>query len=337
MIKLNKDFVTKESLLKYLNDLEIFQYYIDEEIIPGKMIISPLRNEKNPSFGLFKGTSGEICFKDFKGEGGDCIRFVQLLFNLTYFEALSKITIDFGMKDDFIVKEVEKTTNSGIKVMDRNEFLDKVSTYNIKKTSRKWLTHDLLFWSQYGVSISTLEFFNVQPISYFHIDNKTIKADKYAYCFIEFKDDNETYKIYQPFNEKYKWINSHDNSVWQGWNMLPNKGQVLIITKSLKDVMAIYETTGYPAVSLQSENVLPKEHIFHDLFIRFDSIYGLYDNDFDKEINWGRKFGEKLCDKFDICQIEIDEAYLCKDYSDLVKKIGKTKAIKELEKMIKPF
>ena len=79
--------------------------YINEEIVPGKQILSPFRNENNPSFGLFIGDGGEICFKDFKLGGGDCITFVKTLFNLTYFEACSKIAIDFGMGDDFIVKK----------------------------------------------------------------------------------------------------------------------------------------------------------------------------------------------------------------------------------------
>jgi len=330
--------VSKQGLLKYLTDLEIYQKYIDEEIIPGKSMLSPLRKENTPSFGFFRGQSGEICFNDFLLGSGDCIKFVQMKFNLTFFEALSKIATDFDMEEDFIVKKMNKTVTNDIQIIGRDEFLDKATTFDLKKTSRKWALHDVTFWEQYGISISTLEKFNVQPISHFHINNKIIKAEKYAYCFIEFKDDRETYKIYQPYSEKYKWLNSHNNSIWQGWSQLPTKGHDLIITKSLKDVMAIYEVTGISAVALQCENVLPKRHVFEELEKRFTVIYGFYDNDFDKEENWGRIFGQKLCSTYGLIYMEIDDEYRAKDFSDLVKSLGREKAKQIIiEEMMLPF
>jgi hypothetical protein len=322
MINLNKQLVTKNKLLRYITDIEIYQKYINEEIIPGKVMLSPLRNENTASFGFFKGENNEICFKDFKLGGGDCIKFVQMKFNLNYFEALSKIAIDFGMEDDFIVKKIEKSKTNDIIPINRDEFLHKAGTLNIKKTKREWKSYDLLYWQQYGISLKTLEIFNVEPISYFFINDKIITADKHAYCFKEFKDDLETYKIYQPFNKIYKWINSHNNSIWQGWSQLPEKGDTLIITKSLKDVMAIHEITGIPSIALQCENLLPKKQVFQELINRFEDIYIFYDNDFDKENNWGQIFAQKFKESFDVYNIIIKDEYECKDFSDFVKKYG---------------
>jgi hypothetical protein len=241
------------------------------------------------------------------------------------------------MEDDFIIKKMDKTITNDIQTIGRDEFLDKATTFDLKKTSRKWALYDVAYWEQYGISVNTLEHFNVQPISYFHINDKIIKAEKYAYCFIEFKDDRETYKIYQPYSEKYKWLNSHNNSVWQGWSKLPKIGDDLIITKSLKDVMAIYEVIGVPAVALQCENVLPKWHVFDELRERFQVIYGFYDNDFDKEENWGRIFGEKLCTTYGLISIEIEDSYKAKDFSDLIKSVGRDKAREIIMKQMLPF
>lgn len=337
MINLNKRMVNKELLLKYITDLEIYQKYINEEIVPGKMILSPFRNENNASFGLFIGDGDEICFKDFKVAGGDCIKFVQILFNLNHFEACSKIAIDFGMEDDFIVKKVGKTETNNITPISRNEFLHKAGTLNLQKTKREWKSYDLLYWQEYGISLKTLEFFNVEPISHFFVNGKIITADKYTYCFKEFKDNRETYKIYQPFNKTYKWINSHNNSVWQGWSQLPQTGENLIITKSLKDVMALYEVTGIPSVSLQCENVLPKQQIFNELSNRFLDIYIFYDNDYDKEENWGQLFAQKFKDSFNVFDIIIEDKYECKDFSDFVKKHGIVEAKKLVKSQIIPF
>lgn len=336
MINLNKQMVNKKDLLKYISDLDIYQKYIDKEVLPGKVMLSPFRNEKNPSFGLFRGENDEICFKDFTipNYAGDCIKFVQLKFNLTYFEALSKIAIDFDMGDDFIIKKFEKTPSNNMIAMNRDEFLSKAITLDLKKTKRKWFLYDVNFWNQYGISISTLEKFNVEPISHFHVNGKIIKAEKYAYCFIEFKDGRETYKIYQPFSEKYKWLNGHNNSIWQGWSQLPLNGDILIITKSLKDVMSIYEVANIPAVALQCENILPKQHVFNELNERFNVIFGFYDNDFDKEQNWGKIFSDKLCSTFNLIQVQIDENLGCKDFSDLVKTYGEKESKKILEEQI---
>jgi hypothetical protein len=338
MINLNKQMITKQDLLKYVTDIDIFQKYIDEEIVPGRLIFSPLRNERNPSFGFFKGQSGEICFKDFVLGSGDCIKFVQMKFNMTYFEALSKIAIDFDMENDFIVKQIIKSPTNSIKSINRDEFLTNATTFELLKKSRKWLSHDILFWQQYGISIDTLEKFNVQPVSHFFINKKIITADKYAYVFIEFKDGTETYKIYQPHNTSYKWLNSHNNTIWQGWSQLPDKGTDLIITKSLKDVMTIYENAKIPAVALQCENVLPKRHVFEQLNERFIDIYAFYDNDFDKEINWGKQFGNKLATEFGLIEIYIDDKYKSKDFSDLIKNTSITEAVHILTRnMMLPF
>ena len=321
-INLNKEMVTKGELMKYVTDLEVYQRYIDEEIIPNKPILSPLRNENKPSFGLFRGQSGEICFKDFLLGSGDCIKFVQMKFNLTFFEALSKIAIDFGMEDDFIVKKMDKTTSNDIKTMNRDEFLTKATTFELKKTRRKWLIHDVLFWQQFGISITTLEKFWVEPISYFHINEKIIKADKYAYCFIEFKDGKETYKIYQPYNQMYKWLNSHNNTIWQGWSQLPEKGENLIITKSLKDVMTLY-SFGITAIAPNSEHLFISEKQFEKLKARFKNIYVFYDNDLTGISNMN-----KIRKKFNVKCLWIPKKYGVKDISDFYQRYGQEETLK---------
>jgi len=140
------------------------------------------------------------------------------------------------------------------------------------------------------------------------------------------KERIETYKISKPFSEKYKWINKQNNCVWQGWTQLPQSGNSLIITKSLKDVMALYEVAKLPAIAMQSENVLPKRHVFRELEIRFADITLLYDNDFDKEPNWGRVFADKFAKEYGLVDCFIKTEYQSKDFSDLVKNYGKEKA-----------
>ncbi len=335
-----KEPINKRIILQYVQDIDVFRKYFEGDVVLKTAMLSPLMKDKTPSFGFFQGETGEICFKDHRLGGGDFVRFVQLKFGLTYFEALSKIAIDFDIAKGYICKSFEKTKFDDTRkdYPTRDQLLSRAGSLKLGKNRRKWLAHDILFWQQFGISIKTLEKFNVEPLSHFHINNTIIKADQYCYCFIEYKDGKETYKIYQPFNEYYKWLNSHDDSVWQGWESLPSTGHELIITKSLKDVMALYEVTGIPAVALQSENIIPKKHVFDQLDKRFEVKYSLYDNDFDKEINWGKIFGKKIAETFGLIDVYIPDEYKSKDFSDLIKNVGAKDANNILKnKLILPF
>lgn len=322
-----KKLISKKDILDRFNEIEIFQKYINESISLNKLILSPLRKEKNASFGFFIGEGNEICFKDFVLGAGDFVKFIMLKFGRSYFEALSTIACDFDLQNEFICKIYNKTNfqNSKITHPTKDELLAKYTGYKLGKTKRDWKDYDTLFWQQYGISLQTLHKYRVEAISFIFIGDNIFPADKYTYCFKELKDGIETYKIYQPFNKKYKWINNHDNSVWQGWTQLPESGEDLIITKSLKDVMSLYEL-GFNAIALQSENIIPKKHVFQQLEKRFKYVTLLYDNDFDSETNWGKIFGDKLSTELGITECYIKDEYKCKDVSDLIKKYGKVKA-----------
>jgi hypothetical protein len=328
VINLNKKLISKELLLKKVTDLDIYTYYINKPLNINEAISSPLREkDDNPSFALFIGENNEILYKDFVLGGGDCIKFVQVMFNLNFFEALSKIVIDFDLTSDFHYKQLDKKTiNKTFKYTSKEDLLKNTSKLKLQVKRRKWKLHDLKFWLQYNIDIEILNKYNVTPVEYIFINDSPIKTDPYAYCFTEYKDNKETYKIYQPFNDTYKWLNNHNDSVWQGWTQLPEKGDMVIITKSLKDVMSITNTVDVPAISLQAESVKPKNIIIEELKSRFKEVIILYDNDFDKETNWGRQFGLKLAEEFEINQYEIPDYFESKDFSDLIKNHGVKKS-----------
>lgn len=342
VINLNKTFVTKAELLKHITDYDIYRLYVDVAVFSTKHNMkSPLREDNNPSFGFFIGESNELCFKDFLLGSGDCIKFVMLKFGLSFFEAMSKIVIDAGLEDHFIIKNTFKTNCfASAAGPSREEFVKTVNSSYIGKTSRKWDIRDYSFWNQFGITKPILDKYNVMPIAYLHVgrDKRIIKTDFHTYCYNEMKDGIHTFKIYQPNNPQYKWLNNHDESVWQGWTQLPKEGKTLIITKSLKDVMAIASITGIPAVSLQAETVGPKDQVMEELKSRFKFIFVLYDNDYDKEVNWGREFGNKLATKYKLIQKEIEAKYKSKDFSDLVKNHGHKVAKEYLEDLVSlPF
>lgn len=333
-MNLNKKLVNKEDLMRDVSDIDIYLCYAPNlEIIIGKPTLSPLREEDTPSFGLFMGENSEVLFNDFLLGGGDCLRFVQIMFGDTFFEAMSRVVIDFDLIDKYYYKDIDTKHTPKSHNIDRESLLKKANSSLIRKRRRSWQRQDAEFWLQYGINRKTLEKYRVEPISHVFINKKIVPCDNNSYAFTETKDGVETYKIYQPYNKKFKWLNNHDESVWQGWEQLPEKGDILIITKSLKDVMTIDALTGIPAISLQAESVKPKPHIIEELKERFPIIFLWYDNDFDKETNWGQKFGKKLSEEFDLVNICIDDEYKIKDPSDFNKLQGKERTKQLIEDM----
>jgi|TARA_R110000822_G_scaffold73853_11_gene177619 hypothetical protein len=331
---LNKTVVTKEGLLKHIEDVDVYRFYTGKEVDLNSKISSPLRKDSNPSFGYFFGQSGELCFKDFVLGAGDFVKFVQWKFNLNFFEALSKIVIDFGLDQYFMYKHDLPLTERKYDPNDfsnRSDLANKSAKFKLGVRQCPFTAKDYAFWLQFGVDSDMLQKYNVIAIDYIFINQNPFYVKGYAYAFVETKDGKKTYKIYQPFSQDFKWLNNHDDSVWQGWTQLPEQGVELIITKSLKDVMSIKAVTGIDTVSLQSESVKPKDHIIKELKDRFNTIFLLYDNDFDKEQNWGRQLGSKLAVEHDLVFIEIPTQLQSKDFSDLVKNHGKETGVKVID------
>ena len=87
MIDLNKSefnglsIATPDEILKYINDLSIFNYYI-KNLAVNTAFKSPLRKDENPSFSVFfSKKANKFLYKDLAtGESGDCFMFVRKLF-----------------------------------------------------------------------------------------------------------------------------------------------------------------------------------------------------------------------------------------------------------------
>ena len=60
---------------------------------------------------------------------------------------------------------------------------------------------------------------------------------------------------------------------------------------------------------------MPKEKVINQLKSRFNNIFVLFDNDFDKKENHGRIFGKRVADRFNLIQIELPTG-TAKDPSD---------------------
>lgn len=320
-----------EDILQYKSEIDIAKFYLNIEDVPCK-IASPLREDKNPSFKIDYNENGNIRFYDFgtQNHGG----LFDLLMEMT--------SLDFTSLLNRIYEElIEGKDLAKIDVSKRPKiFVQSKKIESLRVKVREWKEHDLAYWGAGGITKEWLKFGNVYPISRMFIkktdqDEFDIPCEKHAYVYIEFKDNNPTCKIYQPFSEKYKWINNHDKSVWDLWSKLPVSGDKLIITSSRKDALTIWANTGIPSTCLQAESYLFKENVILEIKSRFKDIYVLYDNDYDKDNNYGHIYGRNISNEYGLTQIEIPSIYKSKDPFALRVNYGKDAFIKIISDLIK--
>lgn len=320
-----------DEILKYINDLSIFNYYIKDLKI-NTAFKSPLREDKNPSFGVFYSKQTNMfLYKDLAtGDKGDCFSFVKKLYpELNFNEVLQKICLDFSLDEIFYCGD-NKFASPIVKpniIYDTEEYKNgsKILRIKIKRDKNNmicWDEHDIAFWSSYGVNIPTLNLYNVVPVTHIFIydpnNNKEsiLIANKYAYAYIEYKDNIVSYKIYQPYS-KVKWLSSHSYSVHQGYTQLPPTNGLLIITKSLKDVMSLRNVANISSIAVQSENIIIKDTVMDEYKRRFNKVLCLFDND-KAGINLSNRYKETYnTDSISISLQEFDNKI--KDFSDLVK------------------
>lgn len=341
MIDLNSPLYSvnlENEVLSRYSSYQVFKYYIPNLKV-GTSFNSPLRKDNVPSFSVFD-ADGVLLYKDFRlGESGDCFKLVQQMFNYaTREDAIKRVMYDFGIIDYPNIKRNKELIN-----IPKHINISKPSSCIIEIKTKPFTQFDLDWWGSYNISYDILKKYNVFRCEFVFKNGKgTYCPDNNpAYAYIEAKDNNYSYKIYRPFmSGKDKWLSNIDRSVWQGWTQMPKEGKHLIITKSYKDIMSIVSSTQFSAIAMQNESTIPKTQILTELSSRFENIYIFYDNDFDKEENWGQLLAAKLKLYFDEISIPttnilIPNKYLSKDYSDLVKNKGLKTAKNFLNNAIK--
>lgn len=297
-----------------MSEVDIASIYLGIQKLPC-LINNPLRDDKNPSLGVFTKDMVSVGFKDFAtGKSYTLFNFLSELWGCSRYDVLERLYKDTQGTTKLKATKIKKVKYSHLT--------------DLKVKVRDWEDWDIEYWNNYGIEFNFLKQSNTYPIEYIILqygENSLIsKADKYAYVYVEFKDGNTSLKVYQPYaSRENKFKNNHNNSVWDLWDKLPEKGDKLIITSSKKDSMCVWSNTGIPCTNMQSESVMPKESVIAELKSRFKDIYVLYDNDYTKVGNPGQTYALKICNEFDLKNIKIPDEYESKDPSDLYKNHGK--------------
>ena len=294
-----------KDLLDKLTDYDIYSYYVGQFKI-GKLFNSPLRSDdKNPSFAIFKGINGGLFFKDHgSGEGGNAIKFVKLYKNINTKDELERELLR-------IVRKMNP--NSGNAIRTYSYSVDSGPT-DIGIVRQPFTDVDKRYWKQFHISIDTLKKFQVFSIKYF-LCNRVVRGTyKETSPMYAYKVDDK-FKIYRPLASKYtKWRTNLTNRNVQGLSELPVEGgNLLIITKSLKDVMCLYEM-GFNAIAASSETTFIPDDILDSLRHKWKNVIMLYDRD-----KTGMLESRKYSKQYKLDALFVHKRFKAKDISDAVK------------------
>lgn len=311
--------ITKKLLLEKHSQETYMEYYLGIPVKKG-LIRSPLREDNSPTCSFYRNTSGDLIFKDFSGHfHGNFISVVMYKYNCTYPMALKIIANDFGIINHPKLKKNPKPITPSQTV-----FKDD-GPARIQVEIQDFTEEELHWWAQYGITKQILHKFSIYSCKSVFLNGNyfigTTKKQRIYGYYRGKRDDLELWRIYFPGRKSFKFISNWKSFMLQGAKQLPKEGDLLVVTKSQKDLMCLY-SLGIIAVAPCSENLFMSEAQFEKLSKRFKQIVVLYDNDLAGISNMN-----KIRKKFPIKCLWIPRKYRAKDISDFYAKYGREKTL----------
>ena len=305
--------ITKDFILSKVNQESIMQYYTGLNVNSKKLMLSPFRVDNHFTVSFYKSKSDILYLHDFAtNEHINCFQAVMKKYGVNFYEALDIIAKDFEL--------IEGCNNIEEKPLNV-ESLKETKSSIIQVQIKNYSNEELEWWKQFGISIKTLKKFHVFSIEHVFLNGElkftsSNKCPIYGYYFGKDKNSVEKWKIYFPLKENYRFLNNLSKKVLQGYHQLPKTGDLLVITKSMKDLMAMYEF-GIPAISPNSETLFIDDKKLEEFKQRFKHILVIYDQDRPGKHNMWliRKQHPELNYYF-------LPWYLAKDFTDSIKMVG---------------
>ena len=306
--------ITKEFLLSKNSEETYMSTYLRVPIKRG-LFCSPLRRDNRPTCSFCHSKKGELMYHDFgTGFHENFVGVVMEIHKCSYQEALNIIAEDFGYLSKAEDRPAVKIKVSNVKLEEKTETLIQIKPKAFSEQELKW-------WKGFGVTEKTLKKYKV-----FSCDSIFLNGDYFSsssprvpiygyYCGK--KNGQELWRIYFPSKRSFRFLSNVGKSYIQGAKQLPKTGDILLVTKSQKDVMLAYEL-GIPAIAPCSEVLFLSNKQIQHLKKRFKTIVVCYDTD----ITGIHNLKQIKVKHPDLHTFFIPRKYGVKDISDFFKKYG---------------
>lgn len=319
--------VTKELILSKFSEEQLMEYYLHIPVRKG-LFRSPLRRDKEPTCSFYRNKSNTLIFKDFAtGQHLNVFNVVQEIFKCSYFDALKIIANDMGIvRDKFLQKNIGKINKHPVRIQDKEMSKIQVEIQDFTDLELKW-------WRKYGINLDVLKHFDVYSCKHVFLNGQLLaKSQQHCPIFGYYGKKYqgiELWRCYFPKRTSFRFITNWPSKKIQGYDQLPKSGKLLVITKSLKDVMCLY-SCGITACAPNSENIFISNSVLEELKSRFKNIIIFYDNDRPGLYNLAKIRREHP----ELTYIYIPKKYKSKDISDFYKDYGRKKTINLIKEFI---
>lgn len=318
--------LSKELILSRFSEEQLMEYYLHVPVKKG-LFRSPLRRDRQPTCSFYRNGSGTLIFKDFAtGQHLNVFGVVQSIFHCDYFEALKIMANDLGIvRNKTLQRNPGKINENPVRIQDKEMSKIQVEVQDFTELELKW-------WEKFGITREVLKHFDVYSCKHVFLNDQLLaKSQQHCPIFGYYGKKYhglELWRCYFPKRTSFRFITNWPSKKIQGFDQLPKSGKLLVITKSMKDVMCLY-SCGITACAPNSENLFISETVLEHLKTRFDNIVVFYDNDRPGMYNMAkiRK------DHPELIYVSIPKQYGSKDISDFYKDHGR----KETLNLIKEF
>lgn len=286
----------EEILARTSGGLDIFVHYLGKECLKRKFK-SPFRDDDNrPSCKLYLnqqvGGRAYYYLHDFGDSrySGDC-----------FFIAAQILNINLSTDFVHLLKQIDRDLSLGVFDHDGEESAHVNRALHQKAISaRKEIQEDpgisfraevksfsqgeLAYWGAYGITAEILSRFHVESLKscvFTKTDGRqygiysTSLTPSYGYFF----KSGKGIKVYRPRSEnRFLYAGELPSPYVFGYDQLPERGKVLLITGGEKDVLSLC-SHGFSAICFNSETAKVPSSLLDQLKLRFEHLVFVYDVD----------------------------------------------------------
>lgn len=323
--------LSPEYILSRISEESIMYFYLGIDLTRKGLFRSPLREDKCPTCSIFRNGKGKLIYKDFAtGDYLDAISIVMKKFDCTFKDALTIIANDFGIIKNSDLSKNKGKINLDIPKVEEKEFA------KIQVEIQDFSENELRWWNKYGISLDLLKRYNVFSCKHVFLNGHLMASSQqhcpiYGYYGKKYHNE-ELWRIYFPKRKSFRFVTNWPSKKIQGYDQLPKKGKILVITKSMKDTM-LFASLGIPSCSPNSETQFISDTMLTKLKERFGKIVVIFDND-----ETGIKFMNSLKKKYpELLYTWIPRDSGAKDISDFYKLYGKKRTIELIKEFLNKY
>lgn len=264
--------LTKEFVLSRITEEDIFLKYMNIYPTLTGRYKSPLRTDDNAGCNFYRDTRGVLKFRDPAYRINiDCFNLVSIVCKdvNNYGHVLQRIAKDFNLYSKDIDYSVVANWQEAVEQAGK-----KLSIIQVKR--KEFTKEELQWWRKQGILKEVLSFYKVSSLQILWLNGQVIysyskKDPGFVYHFGEY-----FYKAYFPMRTQYRFLQNIGKTTFEGYDQLPETGEYLVITNSLKCAMCI-STFDIASGAGTSESILIGEELMVELQSRFTWIFTLYD------------------------------------------------------------